>query len=103
MKPRWSANLVLVCEKCGKKIADKTGTTNPATTLKDWLKKELISRSLWGTSRVVVSSCLDICPENKVAVAYLSDRPDLPAHAETIDPASERDRVLETLIVRAKS
>ncbi len=103
MKPRWSENLVLVCDKCGKKIADSAGGPNPTGELKDWLKKELITRSLWGTSRVVVSSCLDICPENQVAVAYLSDRADFPAYAETIDPVNERERVLQTVIARAKA
>jgi hypothetical protein len=51
---------------------------------------------------VISSSCLDICPEKKVAVAFTSDRPDLEAWVEIVDPVSERDRVLHVLLERAK-
>lgn len=103
ISPRWSGNLVLVCDKCGKKLADAAGGTNPAATLKDWLKKELVSRSLWGSSRVVVTSCLDICPEERIAIAFLSDRSDLPAQVEAVDPVLERDYILETVLARTKA
>src|SRR5947209_8499653 len=69
--PGWHANLVLICEKCGKKLDPKA---NPTPMLKDSLKKSLVAEGLWGTTRVVTTSCLDICPEGKIAVAFLSDR-----------------------------
>jgi hypothetical protein len=104
MKPLWHENLILVCEKCGKKLdgaAAKTGE-NPAIVLKDWLKKELLKRSLWGSTRVLVTTCMDVCPLGKVAVAFTSDRPDLETTAEMVDPVTERERILHIAIERAK-
>jgi hypothetical protein len=104
MRPTWHENLVLVCEKCGKKLQGtaSSGADNPSLGLKDWLKKELLARSLWGRTRVVVTTCLDICPVDKVAVAFTSDRADLETTAEVIDPVTERDRVLHIAVERAK-
>ncbi len=102
MKPRWSENLVLICEKCGKKLQTSPAIPNPAADLKDWLKKELIKRSLWGPNRTVITSCLDICPDGKIAVAFMSDRPDLEAWAETVT-VEERQRILQIVVERAKS
>lgn len=102
MKPKWHRNLVIVCEKCGKKLAKDPSAPNPAHELKDWLKKQMLSRDLWGANRVVTSSCLDICPEGKVAVAFTSDRPDLETWAEVVDPVEERDRILHIASERAK-
>ena len=101
MKPQWHENLILICEKCGKKLEEKSGS-NPAHDLKDWLKKELKSRDLWGTTRVVNSTCLDICPEDKIAVAFVSDRPDLGNWAEVIRPGDEKSKILQIAIARTK-
>jgi predicted metal-binding protein len=102
MKPVWHQNLVIVCEKCGKKLAKGPDTPNPSHELKDWLKKQFLAKEMWGVNRVVTSSCLDICPEGKVAVAFTSDRPDLETWAEVIDPVGERDRILHIASERAK-
>jgi predicted metal-binding protein len=104
MKPTWHENLVLVCEKCGKKLQETSakGAENPAVEMKDWLKKQLLAKSLWGRTRVVVTTCLDICPLGKVAVAFTSDRPDLETTSEIVDPIAERDRILHIAMERAK-
>jgi predicted metal-binding protein len=102
MKPKWHGNLVIVCEKCGKKLAKDSAAPNPAHEMKDWLKKELLARDLWGINRVVTASCLDICPEGKVAVAFVSDRPDLETWAEVVDPINERNRILQITTERAR-
>ncbi|MBS1962807.1 MAG: hypothetical protein JST04_11360 [Bdellovibrionales bacterium] len=83
-------------------MAKEPGSPNPSQELKDWLKKQMLGRDLWGASRVVTSSCLDICPEGKVAVAFTSDRRDLEAWAEVVDPVEERDRILHIATERAK-
>lgn len=102
MKPHWHENLILICEKCGKKLSESKSDLNPAIELKDWLKKELKNRDLWGTSRVVTTTCLDICPDQKIAVAFVSDRPDLGNWAEEIRPGDERGKILQIAIERAK-
>jgi hypothetical protein len=101
MKPLWNENLILVCEKCGSKLAASSATPNPSHDLKNWLKKELIARKHWGETRVVTSSCLDICPKEKVAIAFMSNRIEFPADAEIIDPVLERERILDKIVSRA--
>jgi len=105
MKPKWSENLILICEKCGKKMgaADPVTGENPAIALKDWSKKQLLKKSLWGKTRAVVSSCLDVCPEGKVAVAFVSDRKDLETIVEVVDPYEERERILHIAVERSKA
>lgn len=100
VKPKWHENLVLVCEKCGTKL-EKPGSENPSRELKDWLKKQLLTKSLWGANRVVTSSCLDICPEGKVAVAFVSDHRERATFVDIVDPKTERDRVLHTVLERS--
>lgn len=102
VKPNWHQNLILICEKCGTKL-ERPGNGNPSRELKDWLKKQLLAKSLWGPNRVVTSSCLDICPEGKVAIAFVSDRPEFPTIAEIVEPSMDRARVLEMTLERSGS
>jgi|GEM_PF-2532611 len=102
MKPEWHRNLIIVCEKCGKKLTKSSDEPNPSHELKDWLKKEFRNRDLLGANRVINGGCLDICPEGKVAVAFTTDREGLGAWAETVDPAAERDLILRVALERAK-
>jgi hypothetical protein len=57
--------LILICEKCGKKLNSEN---NPAVYLQQSLKTEIKQQNLKGKVRAVLSSCLDICPENRIAV-----------------------------------
>lgn len=91
----------MICEKCGSKLS--SGGENPSHELKNRLKKQLTAKSLWGSNRVVTTSCLDICPEGKVAIAFVSDRPDLETRGEIIDPVAESERVLLSVLERAKA
>ena len=68
-KPKWSRSLVLICEKCGK----KSGDPELALELKNEWKKEFQKEELWGPTRIVVSSCLGVCPEGEIAVARLGE------------------------------
>jgi predicted metal-binding protein len=63
-----STGLVLVCEKCGKRM--KTDD-NPSRELLSRLKKN--SRELFdkGEVRAALTSCLDICPEDRISVALV--------------------------------
>lgn len=97
--PRWRENLILICEKCGHKIDPKL---NPTPELKDWLKKRLVSSGHWGPARVVVTSCLDICPEKEIAIAWISDRKDRAFEIQTIDPKKvDREELLKKITARS--
>jgi hypothetical protein len=86
-KKPWSEKLVLVCTKCGDSILKKAAenlavstsgnllqTLNPADEMRMKLKKELQAAGLWGKTRVVGSTCLDLCPENEVAVVICTEK-----------------------------
>jgi predicted metal-binding protein len=68
--PKWHAHLVLVCEKCGAKLEPEAKLS---LGLKDQVKKKLVTGGQWGPVRVVTSSCLDLCPQGKIAVGFTGD------------------------------
>ncbi len=65
-----STGLILVCEKCGKRL-DKDADKNPSRKLASRLKK--MSREVFDKHavRVAMTSCLDICPDNRISVAIV--------------------------------
>ena len=98
--PKWNENLILLCEKCGHKI---NPPANPTHELKDWLKKKLVASGHWGPTRVVTTSCLDICPEKQIAIAWISERADRKKiEIETFDPKSfDREALLKKIVSRS--
>jgi predicted metal-binding protein len=102
--PKWLAEgLVLVCERCSKEripeetpeIAARIGDFN----LRNWLKSELKEHDLWGTIRVISTSCMDVCAKGKVTVCLDPKNGD-PAEVLVVDPVDDRDdlyrRIVET-------
>ncbi len=67
--------LLLICEKCGKKLVGDTDA-NPARELQQALKERIKQTGLKGQVRAVVSSCMDVCPKGEIAVgvAYAGAR-----------------------------
>jgi hypothetical protein len=60
-------SMILVCEKCGKKLVNDC-ETNPAAALQTHLKFEIRSRYGKGKVRCVLTSCLDVCPKGKLTI-----------------------------------
>jgi predicted metal-binding protein len=68
--------LILICEKCGSKIATQDQLAeNPAVTLRQTLKGEIKQRFPKKTMRAVLTGCLDICPEGSISVAVVALAP----------------------------
>ena len=63
-----SEALILICEKCGKKLVGDTDS-NPARDLQQELKAKIYEQGLKGQVRAVVTTCMDVCPKNEIAVA----------------------------------
>jgi predicted metal-binding protein len=63
--------LVLVCEKCGKRL-DSDFDENPSRQLVSRLKKLAKKRFGRGEVRAVLTSCMDICPDDRVSVALIT-------------------------------
>lgn len=105
VNPKWSAaGLVLVCKKCSEEripeetpeIAKKIGDFS----LRDWLKKALKERELWGAVRVVGTSCMDVCAKGKVTVCIDPQTPGAQSETFVVDPLDEREAVLERIVKR---
>ncbi len=66
--------LILICEKCGKKqVSDDE--ENPSRTIQLALKEHIKSSGKKGVLRAVVTSCMDICPKDEIAVGLVGLSP----------------------------
>jgi predicted metal-binding protein len=71
--PPVSNALVLVCEKCGKRL-ESDSDKNPSRQLVSRLKKLGKKRFGKGEIRAVATSCMDVCPDDQVCVALITFR-----------------------------
>jgi hypothetical protein len=65
--------LVLFCEKCGAKMASDS-MENPSKILQKSLKEQIKHEGRQKERRAILSSCLNLCPENKIALGLLDLR-----------------------------
>lgn len=56
--------MVLVCEKCGKRIGDDK---NRSHRLASHIKKAAKRRLAKGDLRIVITSCMKVCPDDRIA------------------------------------
>lgn len=68
--PGWEEAVVMVCSNCGKKLANETLKESPER-IKSELKA-VVKANFGKKIRVVTSSCLNICPEEKIAIVVAS-------------------------------
>lgn len=69
-----SQKILLLCEKCGKKSLVQN--QNGAQFLKEKIKAEVKAKNVAQKLRPVLSSCLGVCPENKITAALMSTQGD---------------------------
>jgi hypothetical protein len=67
----FSETVILVCEKCGAKTCKDPSIENPSRKLQQSLKEEIKRRNENTKQRAVLSSCLNICPEEAISLAIL--------------------------------
>ena len=70
VEPPFSTGLILICDKCGKRMKADFDE-NPSRELVARLKKESKEAFGKGEVRAALTSCLDICPENRISVAIV--------------------------------
>ena len=70
IEPPFSTGLILICDKCGKRMKADFDE-NPSRELVARLKKESKEAFGKGEVRAALTSCLDICPENRISVAIV--------------------------------
>ncbi len=75
IKPEHSQRFFLVCEKCGTQSVHHD-EINPAKVIQKLLKEETRLHKTKEKLRPILSSCLGICPENKItALLVESEKP----------------------------
>lgn len=91
----WSDTVVMICTKCGKQIHNSADQESP-----ERLKSELKSKTKaeFGKSvRVINSSCLNICPVDKVAIAVASRKDPGVFKGYIVDPKTSGEELMETI------
>jgi predicted metal-binding protein len=65
--------MVFICEKCGKRVggSGKNVSHRLASHFKRQVKREFSK----GDIRIVLTTCMDICPDDRVAVAITPNAP----------------------------
>jgi predicted metal-binding protein len=64
--PPWLDGIIMVCTKCGRKMGSEEISDKLKHDLKSLVKHGDFDKNI----RVVTTSCLDICPDDRIAVAY---------------------------------
>lgn len=64
----WEDAVIMVCEKCSRKM---TGDVEHTQEIKKELKG-LFKNKYGKKVRVITSSCLDVCPKDRIAIAVAS-------------------------------
>lgn len=59
--------LILICEKCGKKLSGGDDN-NPARALVQELKGKIKEAGGKGKQRAVITGCLDVCPKDAITI-----------------------------------
>ena len=65
MEPPVSRALVFVCGRCGKRAGDSSLSYRLASDVKRKAKRQWGKREV----RVVLTSCMDACPDNAISVS----------------------------------
>lgn len=92
----WSETVIMVCTKCGKQF-NKTNQEAPEkikSELKSIAKDKLGKKSV----RVVTSSCLNICPAGKIAIAVASIKDPGVFKAYKVDPEVSADELFKIIL-----
>ena len=64
----WSDKLIMICTRCGA----KTNAPDCSERMKSELKTEIKETNQKEKFRAISTSCLSICPENRVAIVTIS-------------------------------
>lgn len=92
----WTDTLIVVCTKCGKQFANSSEQESPERIKQELkiLTKEKFAKGV----RVVTSSCLNICPKNKIAIARASSSSSNVFKAYAVDANASGTEIFNELI-----
>ncbi|GGF37205.1 hypothetical protein GCM10011611_49680 [Aliidongia dinghuensis] len=88
----WQTDVLFVCLRCSGKLPDGL-TPDGRTTLRQWFKERLGSVGRSKALRVVETSCLGLCPEQRVAVAIGRELAADPAVVRSVATEADREAI----------
>jgi predicted metal-binding protein len=96
VSPHLKSCLILVCSQCAYEQPANSYRIDRGSTaseeLQNWLKSRLKSEGLWSKFRVVSTSCLGVCPKERIAVIVASNAGGT-SQCLIINPQSDREHL----------
>jgi predicted metal-binding protein len=96
IKNGWEETLVMICDKCGKQFAD-THSINSPERIKSELKAKA-KENLGSKVRVITTSCLNICPANKIAIVIATKKNSEVFTSYAVVPAASVDEIYSKVV-----
>jgi len=98
IEPPVSQAMVFICEKCGKRA--KGSDKNPSHRLASKFKRLVKDEFGKGSVRIALTSCMDICPDDQIAISIQPTAPEcvsafVVSDVEDLDSSS--DALVNTL------
>lgn len=93
----WSETVVMVCTRCGEQFRSQDDQESPERIKKDL--KSVSKEKLGKTNvRVITTSCLNICPENKIGIAVASKNEPGVFKAYAVDPEISGEDLFDEIL-----
>lgn len=92
----WSESVVMICSKCAKQFDNSSALEYPEKLRMEL--KTMTKEQLGQKVRVVTTSCLNICPENKITIvkATTNGTETFKSYAVTLETSAHE--VMESII-----
>jgi hypothetical protein len=94
---KWETDVLFVCLRCSGKLPGGLAPDG-RTTLRQWFKDRLGSVGRSKALRVVETSCLGLCPEERVAVAIGRELAGEPPLIRSVATEAEREAVYRAAV-----
>ncbi len=92
----WTETVVMICSKCGKQF-DNSESQNSPERIKSELKS--VAKSELGAKiRVITTSCLNMCPVDKIAIAVASTNNDDVFKGYSVVPNSSGSEIYKKIL-----
>jgi predicted metal-binding protein len=92
----WEETVVMICSQCGAQFSDSQSLESPAR-IKSELKTKAKSE-LGKKVRVITTSCLNICPVDKIAITVASTKEPGVFKAYAVDPRTSGEELYNKIL-----
>ena len=95
----WNQGVIMICSKCSRKLEGRDSKfKDTADYFKGELKSLARARGHGKNMRVITTSCLDICPDERVAIALIGTQAKENIKAITVTQDAEPEKIFDALM-----